>query len=391
MKLTVDTKKFVEAISWVTKSYDSKDDKAYVALIVNEDGDAYLSHANQTSYMKSPLSLSSVDFSGDSVSEVKLALEGKFLQRLAAALGSSGSIELRKKLDKPKAPLDVKSPQGKFTIPLVDAKISTAPTMTNLGEVDDNEYFDSIQRLAKLCDPVNAGYLPVIGTVDIKLDSAEKNLKMMATDRYALGEIIIDFSPEAAAEELLEEIANLLLPHDNAMLVAPTKGLSTSITLVHEEEGKKFGYSFADGRIALFSLSNATPLAYGDLKKNAAEKTTNSMKVSTTELKKAIGIVSSLAWEEDSVWLDISKAKGLVVSDSHKTNTLAVESENRVIDQDYRVKFIRPVINEAFSPVSTAEMNLKWADESNAFIFEPVLDDGNPVDSVFVLALPSTD
>lgn len=392
MKLTVDAKNLVESITWVTKNYDSKDDKAYVALGVSEDGESYLSHANQTSYIEGRLPIVSVDFSGDSESSAELALEGKFLQRLASALGTAtGNVELSKSLDKPKTSLDVKSSHGKFTIPLVDAVVAAAPEMTNLGEVDDNEYFDSIQRLAKLCDAVNAGYLPVLGTVDLKLDAEEGKLSMMATDRYALGEIVVDFTPDAAAGDILEDLSNLLLPHENAQLVSPSKGLSTSITLVYEEEGKKFGYAFADGRVALFSLSNTSPLAYGDLKKAASSKTKSSMTVSTSDLKKAIGIVSSLAWEEDSVWLDISKDGGLVVSDSHKTNTLAVDSENLVVDADLRVKFIRPVINEAFSPVSTGKMNLKWADAANAFILEPVLDDGSAVENVFILASPSAD
>lgn len=390
MKLTVDAKNFVESISWVTKNYDSKDDKAYVALVVSEDGESYLSHANQTSYIKHRLPLMSVDFAGDSDNEAALALEGKFLQRLASALGTAtGSVELSKSLNKSNTSLDVKSSHGKFTIPVVDSTIAAAPEMTNLGEVDDNEYFDSIQRLAKLCDAVNAGYLPVLGTVDLKLDAEEGKLSMMATDRYALGEIVIDFTPDAAAGEILDDLSNLLLPHENAQLVSPTKGLSTSITLVYEEEGKKFGYLFADGRVALFSLSNTSPLAYSDLKKAASSKTKSSMTVSTNDLKKAIGIVSSLAWEEDSVWLDISEDGELVVSDSNQTNTLAVDSENAVTDSALRVKFIRPVINEAFSPVSTGKMNLKWADASNAFILEPVLDDGSAVENVFVLASPS--
>lgn len=390
MKLTVDAKNFVESITWVTKNYDSKDDKAYVALVVSEDGESYLSHANQTSYIKHRLPLMSVDFAGDSDNEAALALEGKFLQRLASALGTAtGSVELSKNLNKSNTSLDVKSSHGKFTIPVVDSTIAAAPEMTNLGEVDDNEYFDSIQRLAKLCDAVNAGYLPVLGTVDLKLDAEEGKLSMMATDRYALGEIVIDFTPDAAAGEILEDLSNLLLPHENAQLVSPTKGLSTSITLVYEEEGKKFGYLFADGRVALFSLSNTSPLAYSDLKKAASSKTKSSMTVSTNDLKKAIGIVSSLAWEEDSVWLDISEDGELVVSDSNQTNTLAVDSENAVTDTALRVKFIRPVINEAFSPVSTGKMNLKWADASNAFILEPVLDDGSAVENVFVLASPS--
>jgi DNA polymerase III sliding clamp (beta) subunit (PCNA family) len=392
MKLTVDAKNFVESISWVTKNYDSKDDKAYVALTVSEDGEGYLSHANQTSYIRGRLPIASVDFSSDSESSAALALEGKFLTRLASALGAAtGNVVLSKNLDKKSAALDVKSSHGSFTIPLVDAEIAAAPDMTNLGEVDDNEYFDSIQRLAKICDAVNAGFLPVIGTVDLRLDAEEGKLVMMATDRYALGEIVVDFTPDASAANILEDLSNLLLPHENAQLVSPSKGLSTSITLVYEEEGKKFGYAFADGRVALFSLSNTNPLAYSDLKKAASSKTKNSVTVSTTDLKKAIGIVSSLAWEEDSVWLDITENGGLVVSDLHKTNTIAVDSDGLTVDKDIRVKFIRPVINEAFSPVSTGKMNLKWADSANAFILEPVLDDGSVVENVFVLASPSAD
>lgn len=392
MKLTLDTKSLVEAITWVTKNFDGKDSTAYVALIVNTDGSGRMFHANSSSFMSSPVQVLSSEISEDEATddEVALALEGRYVQRLAGAL--SGSTDpLKLTYDSSKDHLSLKNSTSKFTVPTLDTKVAKEPEIIPLGEVDDREYFDSLQRLAKLCDPANAGYMPVLGTVDIQLKADDSALVMMATDRYALGEIKIALDPTDEATEYIEERdgESILLPFENATLIPPSKGLTSSTTLVHEPRGKKFGYKFGDSRVALFSLKDAQALAYLTLKESASKNIKNSLELNVAELRSAISTVSNLAWDEEEIYFDISE-DGLVVGDKHRNNKITVAVDDLNLDEDQSIKFVRAVINEAFSPVSTERMNLRWTNGNMPMVLEPLLDDGTVQDNVFVFVMTST-
>jgi DNA polymerase III sliding clamp (beta) subunit (PCNA family) len=386
MQLVVDTKSFADAVSWVAKTLDTKDDKSYIALVVNADGDGYLSHTNGLSYIESPLQIDKIELEDDET-EVKLALGAQYTKRLASTLRDhSAPLTFSKDLNNPRTSLTVKRPQENYTIPLVEARIGAAPKYEVIGSVSDGEYFDTLNRLAKLTDPANAGVLPVIGTVDVRLDPDEKTITVMATDRYALGEIVIPFVPSTAAE-FFGENKNLLIPEERASMIAPSKGSVDNIELIFEGKSSKFGYTFPDGRIALFALSTAEPLAYGVIKKSASG-TEGKALISITELRNAIASISSLVYDETNIQLTIT-SKGLIISDIHETNTLRVTlADTTEIEEPIVVRFSRSILNEALGPISTNRFNLKWKDEKSAFILEPVFDDDTVADNVFLLAIP---
>lgn len=412
MKLTLDSKAFVEAVAWVTKNYDAKDTKAYVSLSVAEDGKAIVSHESRSSYIQTELALINTDFSGDSVNKADLALDGRFLQRLSGALsGTSGEIVLSKKLDSNKTvddmddfededsheeivgkstPLQVKTSSGTFTVPVFHAAPSKQPKIVEFGEVLEVELFDSLQRVAKLTDVANASVLPALGCVDIRLSAEDETLSMMTTDRFAMSEITLDFAPTDNGE-LENHSIDILLPYDSAITVPASKNTGDSVKVVYAPKTKKFGFSFTDGRIALFSLESADPLEYKPLIEHANETVEHSMIVSTNDLKKAVANVSNLSWEENMIWMNISESGDLTVTDQHQTNVQKVEGTDAEIEGDFRVSFNRAVLNKAFSPISTSRVQLRWLNESKQFCFSLVLDDDTIADNVFILVQPSVE
>ncbi len=394
MKLTLDPKSFVEAISWATKNYDSKDSNAYVALVVDKNGKGHLFHSNSTAYLRAPFQVIDSEFTKEEIAKgtMSLALEGQYLKRLEGALSSvTTPFELSRDFTNDASTVNLKTANGKFTLPLLAVKVATEPTIISLGEVDDREYFDSLQRLSKLCDAVNAGFLPALGAVAITLNVDEKKIALMATDRYALGEITLSYDPTNEAPDYIKTRngKDLLLPVELATLIAPSKGLTSSTTLVHEPKGQKFGYQFGDGRVAVFSLKDAEPLAYLRLKAGAAKDVTNSLTISTTAFKTALATVANLSWAENEIYLDITEGGGLVVRDLHGTNKISVAVNDLTVDRDYTVKFVRSIINEAFHPVSTAQVKLKWKVDGTTYLLEPILDDGTVQDNVFVFFISS--
>lgn len=393
MELKVNVKDFVNAVNWATKNYDTKDDYSYVALTIDEDGNGTLSHTNTTSYMKSDYPVVDVNFDGDDVSETALALDGNFLRKFSKAIANTGGeLVLSKKLSSKKAVLEAKTASGKFTLPLFDAKIKKAPAIVELGEVNDNEFFDMLNRVAKLCDTNTSGSSMFTGAVDFGFDAAENTVSLFATDRFALSEVVLEFtaSQDDEVSDLLSK--HILLPYDKAGVVGATKGVDTVVSLVAEEGTRgvmRVGYSFPDGRVALFSLLDATPFpGVEDMKKKAVGAVEHSVVVEKADLVNAINVVSSLAWEEDHIYLTVSE-DGLVVSDAQDANSLAVASADVSYDgaEPYRAKFLRTILNESFHPLTTSSVALKWGSNSAAFVFESLTEDGEAVENVFVMAV----
>lgn len=390
MKLVLDTKSFVEAVSWVAKALDSKDDKAFIALIVDADGQGYISHNSSLSYIKSEIKVNSVELEKGEET-VSLALAAQFVKRFASGLRDHREpLTFTKDLNDARTSLVVTRPQENYTVPLLDARVGGQPSYEIVGSVDDGEYFDAVTKLAKLTDPINAGVFPVIGTVDIKLDPDAKNMTIMATDRYALGEIILPFDPKADAT-FFEANRNILLEESRAALITPSKGKVDSVELVYEEKGKKFGYNFSDGRLVLFAPSTADPLPYGAIKSKSAD-TTGSALLSIVEFRNAVASVSNLAYDETSIILNIS-TKGITVADTKGANSLRVNTEDvkGLDDESLTVRFTRQILNEALSPVSTNRVRFLWKDGTSPFIFEPVFDDDSTAENVFLLAIPEQD
>lgn len=382
-KITVDSQSFVGAIQWATKSFDTRDDRAFVALTVNNEAEGFLSHMNPTSYLKDSFIVYDVNLDGDD--ELFIALQGQYITRLAASLDTSGPSELTYS----KGVLKLKNKLGNFTLPTFTAKPKAEPTVIKLGEVENASYFDALQRLAKLCDPAIAQLMPVFGAVDLNLNIDDEKITLMATDRFALGEISLDFTPAEEGKTLIGEKGHMLLPYEAAVLIPPLKGAVTNTEIVYEESGNKFGYLFDGGRVALFALKNAEPIAYGALKTKSSSAITNSVSLETKTLQKAIGVISSLSWDEVDIFFEINN-KQFIITDTNRNNKLEVELEVNAVEGEYSVKFVRSVINEAFAPIATSKMNLKWNEENNAFILEAVLDDGTVADNIFVLAITSS-
>ena len=385
MKLVLDTKSFAEATAWVAKIIDPKDDKGYIALLVNADGVGALSHTSGLSYAKSPLVVNSVELAKGE-EEVKLALSASFVRRFASTLRDHREpLVFSKKLEDPKSQLSATRPGENYTIPLVDSPIGAEPAYEVIGTVDAGEYLDTVNRLAKLTDPINAGTIPAVGSIDLQLDPEAGTATAMGTDRFSLGEISITFAPKKKAD-FYKNNRNLFLPEASARLITPSKGAVDNIELLFEEKSKKFGYAFPDGRLLLFALTSATPINYHPLKEKL--DTNSDVLISVAELRNAISSISNLAIDEAEIILNIG-AEGIDVIDLRETNSLQVNvQESHGLKEPKRVPFLRTILNQALDILATSRVLVKFKDSSSAFVFVPVYDDDSTAENVFLMTVP---
>ena len=392
MKITTQSRAFADAISWTTKAFDTKDERAYVVLHVSANGQGYVSHESGFAYLRAPLTFVNVDLG--SAKSLDIALEGKFVQRLAPALSSaSGDVVLSRDDSNNIAPLVAKSSTGRFTILTVDASIPDVPQLDPVADVGARTFFDAMARLVKLCDISNPGYVPALESLDLKFD--KDKLIIMATDRFALGEYTLDINPLPASEEALKPFGedtngHIFLPHNAAAIVSPPKDDTSTVRIVVNQKQHKLGYELDDNRVALFSLNDAHPLSYDRLKSNAEKSATNQAVLSLSDLKKAIAIVSSLSWDDNTIVLELSSSSVTVLNEDG-TNKLSVPLSSSSLQgaDTSRLRFSLVVINESFAPISTTSVSMRWGTEQQPIVLKPVLDDGTIDKSVFVVSIQS--
>lgn len=393
MKLSIDSKNFIEGVAWATKGYDAKDSDSYIALVVNDKGKSHLHSMTQTAFFKSPLQVLGSDISSDEYSdgEIKIALDGAFLKTLAGTIRGE-TVLLEMNVKKSGDSLSVTTEDGSFTVPTFNHQIAPEPTIIQIGEVDDREFFDSLQRLSKICESEKSSNATT-ASVDLNLEETDKKLILMATDKYALGEVTMEV--DLREKNMKEFIASyggnrILIPGKVAKSISSPKGLLSSVTLIYEKKGKKFGYLFGDGKTALFSLTNGDILAYKQYKDTASASVKNYITIDNSNFHKAIDTVSKLAWSEKDIFFTISEGY-LKVSDSTGKNKVKVLLEDSVLEEDsYSIKFHREILSEGLSPISTEKLRIKWGEVDRSFILEALLADGTLVSNVFVFIVPST-
>lgn len=397
MKIVSNLKSLTDAINWVVKDYDNKDDGSYILLEVTREGLGKVSYFG-SSYMSSSFSVINVDLPDlpEEESKVSIPLDGQFMKRLAGALSSDGEVTISKNLKNLHSACTLTTSTGKFTLPVVKASAQKDPQTVVIGDVDDHEFFSVLTKMSKMCETDRVGTAHFTGAVDLVFvpekgeDDDKSTVVMFATDRFAMGQVKIEYSSSESTEGI--DGKHILLPYPTASMISPTRGVSAPVTVVAENDNDgnimRFGYKFQDGREALFPLLDTEPFTgVENMKNKSLEKISNSIVVNVSELTKAIKTVSSLAWDEDSIGIVIDKKNKLTVSDMKKQNKVVVSGENMDTEDtpSVDVSFSRNVLEECFYPVSTSKVKVKWG--TDVFIFTPVDEEDNDVDTTFIMAI----
>ena len=400
MKLTIDPQDLADAVAWSIQNYDAKDTQSYVALTVERDsGKASLTHVNQVSHMKSPLQISDLEFEEDETEDsYSIPLDGPSLKSLAGVVKRMNIDELvlSKKLTKKNDPLKVKGRRQNFTVPVLMVETKRSPGLTVLGETNDFEFFGALQRLAKLCTLASADSGAATGSVAVKF--GDKKLTLMGTDSYSLGEIVLDYEASENLDEFTEKAANgaiVLIPRAAALTVKPSKIATDTLEFVYDAKGKKFGYSFDDGRIALFSLDQSTPTIYESLKTSVIDASDASVDIPLQDFTRAIESIAALSPEEVDVNVRIDgtkKRQKFTVSDSKKTNVIELDVSAMDFSGEVDLSFFRDVISKSLIPVASESIRIFFSSEGpQMVVLRRLKDTEAKIDkSVFSLAIIAT-
>lgn len=376
MKLKADSKSLSDAISWATKNYDKRDSGAQVLLEVRADGNCTLSCFGET-FLSSRFDVTSVDLSNERKNQeiVSYPLDGQFVQRLSATLPKKGEVLISSSASS----LNIATPNGRFTAPVLSNRPKKIPETRYLGEVDDNVFFALMQRLARACS-TEEGSNPALNSVDLGFENND-TLRMFSTDKYAMVESRIDFSPaDDNSKSAVMSEGYALVPHRQASMISPTKGITAPVSIIEEVVSRgsgRFGYEFGDGRMVLFPLLDAKRTAPATIEsiKSTNEKTVKySVTAPLKELVSAVRTVANLSWEENDIKLT-GKGDSIYVSDLGERNKIKVQLADGEFDDEefYQKSFVITVLLGALTSLTSEYVRIGCG--PNAYIFNPVNED----------------
>jgi len=387
MKLRINAKDFGNAIAWVISRFDARDGQAYMAITVENTGHVHLTYANSTSLFKSPLAALEVDFSEEETDEsYSIPVDGTYLKNFASVVKTIGAEELlfTKDLTKP-GPLKVKADKQNLTVPVFLTSVPAEPKLITLGEVNDQEFFGTLQRLAKVCTSESEDTGAATGAVAVKL--GEENLSFLATDTYTIAETTLSYEPNAKKIAKFKENATndetALIPKAAALTVKPSKVATDTVELVYEKEAGKFGYSFTDGRVALFSLDSSTPLDITSLKENLLEINESSVDLPLGELTRYLTSIGILNPSETDVEIEIGQKK-VQIRDVQNANVMSLKPSASDFSDGETFTFFREVLLKSLSVLTSDAVRIFFG-ASPGVVIRP-LDSDDLDENFFVVA-----
>lgn len=376
MKILLNAIDFANAVKWATKQMDSRDDTAFVGLVV-KDGEGYLYHENHASYFNAPIQISSVSYSKDEDNEGKaeIALSGRHLQKVASIVGrNDDSCEI---VIDAENKVELVCGENTFTLPVVERVLSEIPTVEEIGMVPEYELFTTAKSLGAICDMSAPGSLPMVENVTLTFypDDDSPHMVLKSTDRFAMGEISLKYTPSKdgvfdtfknVLKSEQEDAYNLFMPQSFATAFTPGKDPEI-LSMVFQDENSRFGYQFSDGRIALHSMTSiSVPWETKDQKDRALKADRQFLYLDTKAITRAIQDIKTLSGQSEAISISHDKKDNghVTVSDYMDRNSINVPLLDSRFTKGYEGKVWIPILPDvlvkSLSPVSTEEVELSF-------------------------------
>lgn len=391
MKITTTTEEFSQAIRWVTKTLDTKNQRDAVILEIDTEGAVVFKYANDESFIEFPLADASIDSAPSE--KTQLPLSGAYLSKLGSVLSKAKDTATLKTSDNE---LLITTTRGsKFYVPIMDLNHIRSPKTHFIARTNHSRYFTMLQKIRTMCDSGGEGAMLAIGAVDISfhIDENKENVScsMFATDRFAMSKIDVecDFDSTLFDESEGEDGTHYIIPHSMAGLVPPSKDKDEEVDIVFDDEGK-YGYVFENGGSLLYATKNAKPINSTPLLKKT-QRANVEVIADSAELQQAINSVSALSYESSEVTLAFSEGS-IMVSDDNNSSSISVECESSSRSEespdDCELFFTHSIISEAFQPVMTKKVSLAWNNETEELVvIRPVLDNNELDNTVTCVAV----
>lgn len=352
MTAEVSTLSFARAVSWVCSL--ASNEVANMSLKIGKEGGvAYISDA--ALYAQAPFEVMKAE--EDLEFSVELSFLKNFSKMLLDRRSGAGAELLMKSV---RGSLEVKTHDSTHRCPTYASSPQPTVELDKLGVVDHEEFRDVLLSASSLADAKAASVVPLLGTVD--LFGSKESLTVVGTDRKTLGEFVIG---ETAAKDWDTHVH---LPLSAARIDKSEDGSLTE--LVRDEETKRFGFQFADGRLALYSTVLVDSLDYRAMFDRFESATEFDVAVNGSEFVRAVRNVSTLA-NFNEVDVDFN-SDSIVVSDRAKRNTVSLPLVSSTVEDECRFAFEADSLLKGLTSVPGETLSILLGKGQTPLIVRPV-------------------
>lgn len=352
MKFQVKGVELNNILSTVIKGFNNKEDNSYVAFKLDEENDKLTVTArSRATFFQGELSAEAIEVSEDEPRVYHL--DGVKLKQLVSILPKA-PVNVEFSITEKTRSFTIKTTASKYKLPVLsETPLAPAPKVTEYATIDANEFSNVAKDLIKILstDPSTQEHQVSCMHIQVKDDE----VKMLATDAYALGSVAIDSSKVS-----LDEDKDVLIRHTEVSTLLGSFAPGETLTLVGSDE--MFGYIDENGTLALVGIINMTPLDVSQVQ--SITKDDNTVVVDKGELRSAIETVNKLSPNDETVDIELSDDGSQVrVSNRYGDYIDVIPSESE-LETPGKATFSTSVLLKTMTPANNGSVRLEFGDLS---------------------------
>lgn len=352
MKFQVKGIELNNILSSVIKGFNNKEDNSYVAFKLDEENEKLIVTArSRATFFQGKLSAEAIEITEDE--PLVYHLDGMKLKQLVSILPKA-PVNVEFSISDKTRSFTIKTTASKYKLPVLsETPLAPAPEVTEYATIDANEFSNVAKDLIKILSTDPSTQEHQVSCMHIAVQDEE--VKMLATDAYALGSVSIDSS-----KINLEENKDVLIRHTEVATLLGSFAPGETLTLVGSDE--TFGYIDENGTLALVGVINMTPLDVSQVQ--SITKDDNTVVVDKGELKAAIETVNKLSPNDETVDIELNEDGNQVrVSNRYGDYIDVVPTESK-LDTPGKATFSTSVLLKTMTPANNGSLRLEFGDLS---------------------------
>lgn len=352
MKFQVKGTELHNVLTTVIKGFNSKEDNSYVAFKLDEEEkELFVTARSRATFFQGKLKVHLIEI--DENEPRIYHLDGVKLKQLVSILPNA-PVNVEFSISEKTRSFTIKTTASKYKLPVLsETPLAPVPKVEEYVTVDATDFMNVAKDLIKILSTDPSTQEHQISCMHFQLN--EEDVKMLATDAYALGSVKIDSS-----KINLEDTKDVLIRHTEVSTLLGNFATGETLTIVGSDN--MFGYIDENGTLSLVGVINMTPLDVSQIQ--SITQNDNTVVVNKGELKSAIETVNKLSPNDETVDIELDSDGTQVRVSNRYGDYIDIISTETKLNSPGKATFSTGVILKSITPAKNGSIRLEFGDLS---------------------------
>lgn len=348
MKFTVKGTELNQILSKVIKGFNSKEDNSYVAFKLKEkSGELTVTARSRATFFEGKVKAQAIEIEDDEPRVYHL--DGVKLNQLVSILPNA-PVNIEFSITDETRSFTIKTATSKYKLPVLsETPLAPAPKVVEYVTVDALDFMNTAKNLIKIVSTDPSTQEHQVSCMHFSMQP--KEVKMLATDAYALGSVTVESSSVD-----LENKKDVLIRHTEVATLLGSFSAGETLTLVGSDE--MFGYTDENGTLSLVGVINMVPLDVAQVEGIARKD--NTVLVDKGELKSAIETVNKLSPSDETVDLEISEDGTQIRVSNRYGDYIDIVPTDAKLTSPGKATFATSVLLKSMNPAHSGSIRLEF-------------------------------